>query len=66
MPLEGALQLRVRCKVDVRCFLYQVDSEDRCVKGIFDTKPNSGYDDEVTRRYHFPPQYRVVAEKARW
>jgi putative restriction endonuclease len=33
------------------------------VKGIFDTKPNSGYDDEVTRRYHFPPQYRSVAER---
>jgi putative restriction endonuclease len=30
------------------------------MKGIFDTKPNSGYDDEITRRYHFPPQYRGV------
>lgn len=33
------------------------------MKGIFDTKPDSGYDDEVTRRYHFPPQYRAVAER---
>jgi hypothetical protein len=33
------------------------------VKGIFDTKANSGYDDEITRRYHFPPQYRAVAER---
>lgn len=33
------------------------------MKGIFDTKPNSGYDDEVTRRYHFPPQYRAVADR---
>ncbi|MDP3854069.1 HNH endonuclease [Phenylobacterium sp.] len=24
------------------------------MKGVFDTKPNSGYDDEVTRQYHFP------------
>jgi len=31
------------------------------VKGIFDTKANSGYDDEIVRRYHFPPQYRTVA-----
>ena len=33
------------------------------MKGIFDTKANSGYDDEITRRYQFPPQYRAVAEK---
>lgn len=33
------------------------------MKGIFDTKPNSGYDDEATRRYHFPPQYRAVADR---
>ena len=33
------------------------------MKGIFDAKPNSGYDDEVTRRYHSPPQYRAVAER---
>jgi putative restriction endonuclease len=33
------------------------------VKGIFDTKANSGYDDEIMRRYHFPPQYRAVAER---
>jgi putative restriction endonuclease len=33
------------------------------VKGTFDTKANSGYDDEIVRRYHFPPQYRTVAEQ---
>jgi putative restriction endonuclease len=33
------------------------------VKGIFDTKANSGYDDEIMRRYHFPPQYRKVAQQ---
>lgn len=33
------------------------------MKGIFDTKANSGYDDEITRRYHFPPLYRVVAAR---
>jgi putative restriction endonuclease len=33
------------------------------VKGILDTKANSGYDDEIMRRYHFPPQYRTVAEE---
>jgi putative restriction endonuclease len=32
------------------------------VKGVFDTKPNSGYDDEITHRYHFPSQYRKTAE----
>ena len=33
------------------------------MKGIFDTKANSGYDDEIIRRYHFPPQYLAVAEQ---
>jgi putative restriction endonuclease len=33
------------------------------VKGIFDTKANSGYNDEIMRRYQFPPQYRKVAEE---
>jgi putative restriction endonuclease len=32
------------------------------VKGIFDTKRDSGYDDDITRRYHFPSQYRPIAE----
>lgn len=31
------------------------------MKGVFDTKASSGYDDEIMRRYHFPPQYRAVA-----
>jgi hypothetical protein len=24
------------------------------MKGVFDTKPGSGYDDEIAERYHFP------------
>lgn len=32
------------------------------MKGVFDTKPNSGYDDEIAHRYHFPSQYRAIAE----
>lgn len=36
------------------------------MKAIFDTKPNSGYDDEIVRRYHFPTQsnYMAAAEAA--
>ena len=30
------------------------------MKGIFDTKPNSGYDDEITRRYHFPANRKYL------
>lgn len=33
------------------------------MKGIFDTKTDSGYKDEIIRRYQFPPQYRKVAEQ---
>ncbi|MEO6841039.1 MAG: HNH endonuclease [Bradyrhizobium sp.] len=33
------------------------------MKGIFDTKADSGYKDEIMRRYQFPPQYRKVAEQ---
>lgn len=32
------------------------------MKGVFDTKANSGYDDEITQRYHFPRQYRAIAD----
>jgi putative restriction endonuclease len=31
------------------------------LKAVFDTKPNSGYDDEIVRRYHFPTQSNYVA-----
>ncbi|MDB5444667.1 MAG: endonuclease [Phenylobacterium sp.] len=36
------------------------------MKAVFDTKPNSGYDDEITRRYHFPIRrnYMSAAEAA--
>ncbi|THK37037.1 HNH endonuclease [Ensifer sp. MPMI2T] len=32
------------------------------MKGVFDTKPNSGYKDELTRQYQFPLQYRRAVE----
>ncbi len=31
------------------------------MKAVFDTKPNSGYDDEIVRRYHFPTLSNYVA-----
>ena len=36
------------------------------MKAVFDTKPNSGYDDEIVRQYHFPTQsnYLAAAESA--
>jgi putative restriction endonuclease len=30
---------------------------------VFDAKPNSGYDDRVLERYHFPNRYRPSAER---
>lgn len=32
------------------------------LNGVFDTKPNSGYKDELTRQYQFPSQYRRAVE----
>jgi putative restriction endonuclease len=32
------------------------------MKGVFDTKAESGYDDDIICRYHFPRQYRAIAE----
>ncbi len=37
------------------------------MKAVFDAKPNSGYDDEIVRRYHFPTRgegYLASAEAA--
>lgn len=31
------------------------------MKAVFDTKPNSGYDDEIVRRYHFPTQSNYMS-----
>ncbi|WP_411286426.1 HNH endonuclease [Phenylobacterium sp.] len=31
------------------------------MKAVFDTKPNSGYDDEIVERYHFPVQSNYMA-----
>jgi putative restriction endonuclease len=31
------------------------------MKAVFDTKPNSGYDDEIMRRYHFPTQSNYMS-----
>jgi putative restriction endonuclease len=63
MPVERALQLCAQHEAGRRGFVWSANSEECHVKGIFDTKLGSGYDDEATRRYHFPPQYRAVAEK---
>lgn len=30
------------------------------MKAVFDTKPDSAYDDDVTQRYHFPPRYAGI------
>ena len=32
------------------------------MKGVFDTKADSGYDDEIVERYHFPAQYLTKAK----
>lgn len=34
------------------------------MKAIFDTKADSGYDDDITRRYHFPNRYLPEAQRA--
>ena len=34
------------------------------MKVVFDTKPESAYDDEVASRYHFPPRYLGIASQA--
>ena len=34
------------------------------MKAIFDTRPDTGYDDEITKRYHFPNRYLSEAHKA--
>ena len=33
------------------------------MKGVFDTQPRTKYDDDPSRRYHFPNRYRVEAER---
>jgi putative restriction endonuclease len=34
------------------------------VKAVFDTKPKSGYDDDLTRRYHYPSRYSSIVASA--
>jgi putative restriction endonuclease len=34
------------------------------MKAVFDTKPDSAYDDDVASRYHFPRRYLDVASKS--
>ena len=34
------------------------------VKGIFDTRAGSGYDDEIIERYHFPNRYLPTAQRS--
>jgi len=33
------------------------------MKGVFDTRPSTLYDDDVSRRYHFPNQYLAAAQE---
>ena len=33
------------------------------MKGVFDTRPDTGYDDDIVRRYHFLNRYLPVAER---
>jgi putative restriction endonuclease len=32
------------------------------MKGVFDTKRDSAYDDDISQRYHFPRHYRAIAD----
>jgi putative restriction endonuclease len=34
------------------------------MKAIFDTRAESGYDDDIVTRYHFPHRYLDVAERS--
>ncbi len=34
------------------------------MKAVFDTKADSGYDDDIIQRYHFPNRYLSEAQKA--
>jgi putative restriction endonuclease len=33
------------------------------MKAVFDTKPRSGYDDDISKHYHFPKMYRSRVEQ---
>ena len=33
------------------------------MKGVFDTRPLTEYDDDISRRYHFPNRYLAEAER---
>ena len=33
------------------------------MKGVFDTRPDTGYDDDIVGRYHFPNRYLPAAEQ---
>ena len=35
------------------------------MKVVFDTRPDTGYDDDIVRRYHFPNRYLADARKRR-
>ena len=34
------------------------------MKAIFETRAESGYDDDIVRRYHFPSRYLAIAQQA--
>lgn len=33
------------------------------MKAVFDTKPTSVYDDDISQRYHFPKRYLSTVQK---
>lgn len=35
------------------------------MKGVFDTRPNTEYDDDISQRYHFPNVYLTAAEQTK-
>jgi hypothetical protein len=55
LPAPGLLQATLIHR-DARRFA--------AVKAIFDTRAESGYDDEIVERYHFPNRYLPVAQQS--
>ncbi len=70
--VERSLRFRARCLRAPGCVLPRkhlwqhvagpADAEQEMTKGVFETKAESGYDDEIAERYHFPRRYLAVAQ----
>ncbi len=41
---------------------FNPDGQSKPMKGVFDTRPVTEYDDDICRRYHFPNRYLTEAE----